>query len=419
VERSWKKDYALFIGSQSLSLFGSMLVQYAITWYITMSSQSGAMMTISILCGVLPAFFVSPFGGVLADRYDRRKLMAFADSAIALATLGLAISFFAGYRSLWLLFVAQALRAVGAGVQGPAVSAFIPQLVPKEGLMKANAAFGSFQSAIMLVSPMAAGALMSVAKVEILFFIDVATAAVAVGILLGFVRPARRPAAAGEAAAGPALGYWKELGAGFAYIRGHPYVMRFFLFCACFFFLAAPVAFLTPLQVSRSFGNDVWRLTLVEICFSAGVTLGGVALSAWGGFRNRVHSMAASAFLIGATTMALGVLPWFWAYLGAMALCGIAMPFFNTPSNVTLQERVEEAYIGRVFGVMGMISSVMMPAGMLVFGPMADALRIEWLLIGTGLGISLLGFFLLGSRAIMAAGLPAASEAAPKSAGGD
>lgn len=97
-------------------------------------------MTISIICGILPTFFVSPFGGVLMDRFDRRKLMALADAAIAVTTLGLAISFFAGYKAIWLLFVAQGLRAISGGIQMPAVSAFFPQIVPKDQLMKANAA---------------------------------------------------------------------------------------------------------------------------------------------------------------------------------------------------------------------------------------------------------------------------------------
>ncbi|MBU0928289.1 MAG: MFS transporter [Spirochaetes bacterium] len=397
---SWKRTATVFLGGQTLSLFGSMLVQYAITWHITMSTQSGAMMTISIVCGILPTFFVSPFGGVLADRFDRRKLMAAADSAIALTTLALALSFFAGYRSLWLLFVASAVRAVGAGIQTPAVSAFLPQIVPKESLTRVNAAFGSVQSIILLASPMAAGALMSLAPIEALFFIDVGTAAVAVALLLGFVRVPPHERAKGKVE----VGYWKDLRDGFAYVSGHAYVKRFFLFCAFFYFLAAPVAFLTPLQVTRTFGNDVWRLTAIEIVFSAGMTLGGVVIGVWGGFKNRVRSMALSSFIVGATTLALGLVPWFWVYLAVMAVCGVSMPLFNTPATVLLQETVDESYLGRVFGVLGMISSVMMPLGMLVFGPLADAMPIEPLLVGSGAGIFALGFFLLGSKALMAAG---------------
>jgi len=137
-----------------------MLVQYAITWHITMTTQSGAMMTISIICGILPTFFISPFGGVWADRYDRKKLIILADSAIALTTLVLAVAFMTGHGSLWLLFTASAIRGIGAGIQTPAVGALLPQIVPQEHLMKANATFGSIQSVIMLSAPMAAGALM-------------------------------------------------------------------------------------------------------------------------------------------------------------------------------------------------------------------------------------------------------------------
>jgi MFS transporter, DHA3 family, macrolide efflux protein len=410
MERNWKKDLTLFLGGQIVSLFGSMLVQYAISWHITMTTQSGSLMTISIVCGILPTFFVSPFGGVLADRFDRRKIIAIADASIAVVTLGLALAFSLGYREIWLLFLAQAIRAVGGGFHSPAVSAFLPQIVPKDELMRANAAFGSAQSVIMLAAPAAAGALMSFASVQALFFVDVGTAALAIGILLIFVRVSPHERAQSKIE----VGYWKDLKAGFAYIAGHAYVKRFFLFCAAFFFLAAPVAFLTPLQATRSFGNDVWRLTAIEIVFSVGMTLGGVLIGAWGGFPNRVRTMALSGFVVGATTLALGLVPWFAAYLAVMAACGIAMPLFNTPASVMLQEKVEPEFIGRVFGVMTMISSVMMPLGMLVFGPLADELRIECMLIATGAGIFLLGFFLLGSPVLMAAGqraVPAAERA--------
>ncbi|HRW24633.1 MAG TPA: MFS transporter [Spirochaetia bacterium] len=403
MERTWKRDYAIFMGSQTVSLFGSMLVQYAITWHITMTTQSGSMMTISIVCGILPQFFVSPFGGVLADRFDRKKLIAFADAGIALTTLALAVSFAAGRGALWMMFVAQAVRAIGAGIQTPAVGALLPQIVPKDGLTKANAAFGSVQSVIMLVSPMAAGALMTLAPIQALFMIDVVTAAAAIGLLVGFLRvPAHARASGGSGKL--EVGYWKDLRDGFAYVGSHGFVKRFMLFCAVFNFAAAPVACLTPLQVTRSFGNDVWRLTAIEIVFSVGMTLGGVVMGAWGGFGNRVKTMALSSFIVGATTLALGLVPSFWIYLAVMGLCGVAMPVFNVPASVLLQETVEESYMGRVFGVLGMISSVMFPLGMLLFGPMADVVPIEWLLVGTGAAIFAMGFSLLTSGALIAAG---------------
>ena len=67
----WKKRLALFLASQAISLFGSSLVQYAILWKITLDTQSGSMMTLYLLFGFLPTFFLSPFGGVWADQIGR------------------------------------------------------------------------------------------------------------------------------------------------------------------------------------------------------------------------------------------------------------------------------------------------------------------------------------------------------------
>ena len=64
MEKHWKKVLALFLGSQTLSLFGSMLVQYAIMWHITLTAKSGTIQTLYIICGILPTFFISPLAGV-------------------------------------------------------------------------------------------------------------------------------------------------------------------------------------------------------------------------------------------------------------------------------------------------------------------------------------------------------------------
>lgn len=88
------------------------------------------------------------------------------------------------------------------------------------------------------------------------------------------------------------------------------------------------------------------------------------------------------------------------------------MPAFSTPVTVLLQEKVGENYLGRVFGVLSMLSTSMMPLGMLIFGPVADMVRIEWLLVGTGLVMFVMGFVLLGSKELVEAGKPVRQEPA-------
>lgn len=397
---NWKKDIVLFLSSQTISLFGSSLVQYAIMWYITLKTQSGMMMTIFIICGFLPTFLLSPFTGVWADRYNRKVLIILSDSTIAAVTLLMAILFIAGYQELWMLFLICSIRGFGAAVQSPTVGAFLPQLVPEDKLMRVNGINGSIQSFIMLISPVASGALLTMASIETIFFIDVFTAAAAVLTLLLFLHV---PAHA-KALEKRKISYYHDLREGFRYIKNHQFIRSVFIFCGLFFFLAAPVAFLTPLQTSRSFGNDVWRLTAIEVTFSGGMMVGGILLAYWGGFRNKMYTMIAASCMMSVGTIALGVIPVFWIYCAVMAAVGFAMPFYSTPFTVLIQQKVGEEFLGRVFGVLTMISSSMMPIGMLVFGPLSDYVKIEWMLIGTGIFMVALAIIMLGSKPLIEIG---------------
>lgn len=402
----WKKNIVLFLSSQTISLFGSSLVQYAIMWYITLNTQSGAMMTLYIVCGFIPSFLLSPVAGVWADRYNRKVLIVLADAMIAFVTLILAIVFLMGYDDIWLLFLMAAIRALGTGIQTPAVGAILPQIVPEDKLTKVNGTNGSLQAVIMFAAPMVSAALLTTVSIESIFFIDVVTAVIAIVTLLGFLKiPPHQKATETERA-----GYFSDFAEGIDYIKKQGYLVKFFSFFSVLFILMAPAAFLTPLQVTRSFGAEVWRLTAIEIVFSVGMMLGGAYIASWGGFRNRIHTMAFASLIMGACTFFLGIIPNFWVYLVFMAVFGVAMPLFNTPTMVLLQEKVDPNYMGRVFGVFGMISTSMMPVGMLIFGPIADVIAIEWLLIGTGLLIVLLTAILIRTRDLIEAGKPIPKE---------
>lgn len=172
----------------------------------------------------------------------------------------------------------------------------------------------------------------------------------------------------------------------------------------------APASFFTPLQVTRSFGDDVWRLSAIEIAFSIGMMVGGGIIASWGGFQNKIKTLVLTSVIMGVCIFVLGIVPLFWIYLAFMALFGVAMPIFNRPATVLLQEKVEEDYLGRVFGVMGMISTSMIPLGMLIFGPIADVIKIEWLLVGTGIFMIILTIFLGRNKVLIEAGKPALKE---------
>ena len=138
---------------------------------------------------VLPTFFLAPFAGVWADRYDRKKLIMLSDSMIALSTLGVAMLFLSGHDAMWAALCRVRNPRVGAAVQMPSVGALYRRSCLKKKLTKVNG-ISSVQSVIMLLSPMVSGALLSMTTIEVIFFIDVVTAAMAVLTLLFFLSAA-------------------------------------------------------------------------------------------------------------------------------------------------------------------------------------------------------------------------------------
>lgn len=403
----WGKNVALFLGGQGVSLLGSALVQYAIMWEIMLETRSGTAMTLFVVLGVLPTFFLSPFGGVWADRFNRKHLINIADGSIALVSVIVVVAFALNHRALWLLFAGAAVRALGQGVQTPAVNAFIPQITPREHLLRINGINNSIFSFVMIVAPMGSAALLTHVSLEVVFLIDVVTAAVGISIVYFGVKIPRVSLRDGGNA--PALpkgrtNYFHDFREGVRYVKRTRFIGELVGISILFNIVVSPAAFLTPLQVTRNFGEEFWRLSTMEIAFSAGMLAGGLLVGFWGGFKNKVYSMAAACVLMGAGSAMLGVLGNFWHYLGVMLFIGVVLPFFNTPSVALLQSNVDEAYMGRVLGVFSMVGSLMLPSGMLLFGPLSDSVGIDLLMVLCGGVMVLLAIPFVASKTMREAG---------------
>ena len=398
----WKRNAIFFLVGQFLSMFGSMLVSHTITWHITLQEQSGGLIAIFTCAAMLPMVFVSPFAGVWADRYNRKYLVNISDAAIALITLIVAVLYTSGMKSIWFLFAAVMARSAGQGVQLPAVNALIPQIVPEEHLTRFNGVQSTSQSLTMFAAPMAAGALLTFLPLEYIFFIDVITALIGIATVFFFVKVSG-VSNVQERKAG-IKAYYHEMAEGLRFIGSQSWLKALLVFTSAFCILASPAAMLTPLQVTRTFGGDVWRLTAVEIAFSVGMMAGGILISVWGGFKNKAHTMVLAWLLFGTTTVLFGVMPNFWLYVGVMVFCGCTLPLYSTPSMTIMQTKVPANVMGRVFSVVAMINGLAMPLGIALFGPLGDVIKIEILLIATGTLLIAGGLILYRSREIIQIG---------------
>ena len=398
----WKKSVGIFMVSQTVSLLGSMLVMYAIMWYITLETQSGLMMTIMVMCSFIPSLLISPFAGVWADRLNRKMLMITADIGIALVTLLIALLFLLGIREIWILFVVTVVRSFGQSVHQPAVSAVYPQIVPETHLVKVQGIAQGIQSSSMILMPLLAGVLLAYFELELILFIDVITATIAVAILVFYVKLPRHKAELEH----KSIDYFEDIKRGIHYAFTHKLIFNILMFSFLFMIMVAAPSFLTYLQVARVFGAEAWRLSALEAIFGTGMLLGSIVITAWGGFKNRLVTFFLSYIAIGMGTVGLGLPFNFIFYIGLWGVVGFFISLSSPLMVGLIQEKVDPNYIGRVFSVFGLINTISLPLGMLIFGPLSDVFDISNIILLSGIGMGIIALVPLFSKSLLKEGLP-------------
>lgn len=404
---NWKTHTVLFLASQNISLFGSAVVGYAIVWHITLQTASGLWMMLATLACNLPQVLISLWGGVWADRYDRKLLIMLADGFVALTTLFLALALAFGFESLWLLLVALGLRSLGGGVQAPASGAFYTQLAPPENLAKVQGVNQTANAVLLLLPPAVGGVMLGSLGLVWALLLDVATALLAITVLGCIKLRGRGDSEAGNVAATSA---WADMKAGLAYTFRHPQLRPLVTCYACFFFLVTPAAVLSPLLIARSFGGEVWRLTANEIAWAGASILGGVFVSLYGDFKDKPRALAVCLAAFGLNFALMGLAWNFPLYLIFVAAAGFFMPIFTTVETVFIQQTAAPEVLGRAFSIVQIISAGAMPVAILLFGPLADMVSVESLLLVTG------GLMALTARQYLLASRGASAVAAVNAA---
>ena len=293
----WQRRTILFLTSQCITLFRSTLVQMAVVWYATMETASGAWVAAFTVCSYLPQFLISFSGGVWADRYSRKLLIAGADALTALATLAMLLAvphitskpFFLGglqFKCCVLPFE--------AGIQTPAVNAVIPQLVPEEHLMRCNGINAAMQSAVQFAAPAAAGAIFAVSTLDTTLMIDIVTAILGIGLLSYLSIPSCK-------SQGQCSSFIQDMKAGVNLRLFPPYYRK----------ASDPIwAFYLPVRscglpgrdffVRRSFGDTYWYLTAVEVIGFGGMILGGILISLKNNGQSKTRLLSWGLFSFGA-----------------------------------------------------------------------------------------------------------------------
>ena len=388
-QTNWKSQAMLFLISQCITLFGSTLVQMAIVWYVTIQTSSGVWVAAFTVCSYLPQFLISFVAGVWADRHSRKKLIIGADSLIALVTflMVLVIPHITDKTVvLGGLLVMSVIRSFGAGIQTPAVNAVIPQLVPEDQIMRFNGINATMQSVVQFAAPAAAGILLTMNTLSSTLIIDTATAIVGIGLLSAVIIPKQAIQSKGTSV-------FIDMKIGIKYTLSDKLIGKVLTVYGLFIFLCVPAGFLSQLFVSRVYGETYWYLTAVELAGFIGMVAGGILMSIWVGFKSRVTTMSVGLIAFGSLAIGMGLSKQFALYLTLMIIYGVAITMVQTATTTLIQEKAEMSMQGRVFGLLGAMYSGFLPVGMAIFGPMADEISLQWIMIGSGIALIALSIF--------------------------
>lgn len=401
---------------QLVSMLGTGMTNFALSFYIFEKTGQATALTIAIFCFVAPSIILSPLAGALVDRSNRKMVIIVTDLSAGIVTLvWLFIVLTTGDLEMWQIYLGNIITGAFNAFQFPAFSAAVSLMIPKQQFGRAAGMLDFAGAASNILAPVFAGALLAPFGLVSIMLVDVVTFVIAIAavILVHMPQPAREVMADGKH---PSL--WQDSIFGFRYIRERPSLLGLqFAFTALNFISAFGGIIAVPMILART-NNNAGSLAAVQSIAAFGGIAGGLIMSTWGGPKRKVKGvllgMTAEGFL-GPIVIGLSKAVPGWA--AGSFMTQMIIPIINGSNQAIWQSKVPPAIQGRVFATRRMIAQISFPVAVLLAGPLADkvfepamssdswAAAVFGPLVGTGPGAGMSLMILLSGVLGVAVGL--------------
>jgi MFS family permease len=371
------RNYRLFAAGQLVSLTGTWMQRVAQDWLVLrLSDNSGVALGITTGLQFLPLLLFGLYGGVLADRYPKRRLLIIAQVAMGLLALLLGVLDITGVVSLWHVYALAFGLGLASVVDTPTRQAFAVELVGKEELPNAVSLNSATFNSGRVLGPALAGLLINAFGTGPVFLVNAASfVAVLIGLLR--IRPGElhtsRPIARAPG----------QLRAGLSYVRGRPELLWPIVLVAIIGTFGLNFQITTALVAKLVFHRGAGSYGLLGTALAFGSLIGALLAARRGVPRQRLLLGAALAF--GLLEIAVGLMPTYNSFLLLLIPTGIAVLTFTTAANSTIQLASSAAMRGRVMALYVLVFLGGTPIGAPVIGWLASAYGPRWSLIGGGL----------------------------------
>lgn len=359
------RNYRLYFFGQIISLIGTWMTQTASLWLVYHLSSSALMLGLVGFAGQVPVFFFSPVAGVLADRFNRHRLLVLTQVLAMLQSFALAILTFTHHINVPLLvaltLVQGAINSVDIPVRQALVIAFVEK---RQHLGNAIALNSSVFNLARLIGPAISGFVIASAGVAACYLIDGFSY---FAVILSLLAMRFAPLPKSRDRKHPLI----EMREGFHYAFGLRPIRALIITLALISFLGFSYAVLTPLFARDVFHGDARTLGWLMSATGIGALVGAAYLGSRTKIRGLDNVMAVGGALMGISTITFAnsrILP---LSLVALTFAGLGGVLMMASSNTLLQSLVEEEKRGRVMSIFTMAFTGTMPLGNLAIGALA------------------------------------------------
>ncbi|HLN65399.1 MAG TPA: MFS transporter [Symbiobacteriaceae bacterium] len=355
---------------QLISFMGTGMSRFALTVWAWQATGSATALGAVAFFSYGATVAMTPFAGVIVDRFSRKKVMIVTDLGAGLASVGIFLLYLTGHLQVWHLCAAGVVSGAFESLQFPAWSAAISTMVSKEHYARANGMMSILDAAAQIVPPVIGGALVALMGIGGVLTIDIITFLIAVGLVL--IIPIPDPEKLSDGPIKP-LPMWKDAGYGFKYIWERPSLLGLQLVFMAMNMMIVFHFVLFSLMVLARTGDNTQTLGVALSAAGIGTLLGGMAMTTWGGPKRRVYGVLGGMVLVstlGWLVSGIGqALPW-WV-VGSF-FSAFFLPIINGSNQAIWQAKVGLDVQGRVFAARRLISQIAGPLAMLSVGPLAD-----------------------------------------------
>ncbi len=395
-EKPFTRNFTLLILGQVSSLTGNYTLKFALSMYVLEQTGSASIFAGMLSAALLPTVLLSPFGGILADRANRKHIMVALDALSGLSVLAAGLLLPLG-RELWVIGALLVLLSVLAAFESPTVQACVPQMVSPQNLVQGNAVVSQVSAVTSLVTPFLGSLFYTAFGIGPVFAAAVVcfwlTALLECMIRLEYQKPPRT--------AGIGAIVREDLAVSAHFLRREqPDILKLLLLAALAgMFVSGTAVVGFPYLVRTVLGLSATYYGAAESAMGAAAILGSLCAGLLGK-KLRVRDMAAIFLSFGLSLFPIGLS--FLLPVGRMARYGVLLFFFcvcqlgvcifSTYAITLIQQRTPEQLMGKVMSCVFTLSMCAQPVGQMVYGALFDCFSdsVYWVLIPTGMLICLI-----------------------------